>query len=104
MPKSEDALDQARPRQKWSKAEKRAYAKKMFEEELIQQPKNPIAPLVLPKKPPHRRHEEEESRAQSTPPPTPPTRRPPTHPPRPLTPTFLTDPVFAPWQHMVQHG
>lgn len=60
MPKSEDALDQGRPRQKMGKAEKRAYAKEMFAQELLQPPKNPIKPLVLPKKPPHRRDEDEE--------------------------------------------
>jgi hypothetical protein len=130
MPKSEDALDQARPRQKFSKAEKRAYAKQMFEQELLQPPKNPIKPLVLPKKPPHRRNEDdqklitrvEERLARSsgrgvyiagTPhyvgafPKTPPdVHAPPRPPPDPrvaaATPATLSDPRYNPWHDLIR--
>lgn len=96
MPKSEDALDQYRPRQKLGKAEKAAYARKMFEEELVQPPKNPIKPLVLPKKPPHRRAEVDE----------PPQQVARSNTPSPATPTeaFLRNPIYAPWHHLLLPG
>jgi hypothetical protein len=107
MPKSEDALDQARPRQKFSKAEKRAYAKQMFEQELLQPPKNPIRPLVLPKKPPHRRNEPEEPARAGSPPPTSPRFHvPPRPPPDPrvaaATPATLSDSRYNPWHDLIR--
>lgn len=57
---SEDALDRRAFRKGgFSKAEKRAYAKQKFAEDLIQPPKNPPPawlsdPSLLPKKPPTR--------------------------------------------------
>jgi hypothetical protein len=52
-----DALDRPRPRQKWSKKQKQAYAKEKAMEELLSPPKNPPPawlenPDLLPKKPP----------------------------------------------------
>jgi len=95
MPKSEDALDQARPRQKFSKAEKRAYAKQMFEQELLQPPKNPIAPLVLPKKPPGVRPDPEEPARAGSPTPTSPRT-----PPPPVT--AHLEPRFNPWHDLIR--
>lgn len=98
MAKSEDALDQYRGRQKFGKVEKAAYARKMFEEDLLRPPKDPIKPLVLPKKPPHRRAEEQVSAA-------PPVARPPSTAPQtpsPSTAAFLANPVFAPWHHLLR--
>jgi hypothetical protein len=62
--KSTDALDQGRPRQRFSKKEKAAYARKMFEESLLLPPKNPPPawlqdPSLLPKKPPMKRVEDD---------------------------------------------
>ncbi len=58
-PTSTDALDHQSTRGKFSKAEKQAYARKMHEEALLEQPKNPPPawlsdPTLLPKKPPGR--------------------------------------------------
>lgn len=57
--RSQDALDQRRPRQKMGKKEKQAYAREKHIEDLLQPPKNPPPdwlndPSLLPKKPPGR--------------------------------------------------
>jgi hypothetical protein len=59
-----DALDAPRPRQKWGKAQKRAYAKEKAMEDLLLPPKNPPPawlsdPSLLPKHPPGRKPKEE---------------------------------------------
>lgn len=99
MAKSEDALDQYRGRQKFGKAEKRAYAKKMFEEDLVRPPKNPIKPQYLPKRPPGARAEEP---IQAAPPSTAPAPRPkPAHSSE-RTEAFLKNPLYAPWHHLIR--
>jgi len=52
-----DALDRGRPRQRFNRAQKQAYAKKKVEEELLMRPKQPRPewmddPSLLPKRPP----------------------------------------------------
>lgn len=55
-----DALDARRPRQKFSKKEKKAYAQDQAMKALLEPPKNPPPawlsdPSLLPKKPPGRK-------------------------------------------------
>jgi hypothetical protein len=102
MPKSEDALDQRRPRQKLGKAEKAAYARKMFEEDLLRPPKNPIKPLVLPKKPPHRMKEQDDLDDEPPQPAAPPAPPPMPAPPSPATDTFLRNPLYNPWHDLIR--
>ena len=57
MAKSEDALDQRRPQQKFSKKDKMAYARDQHMKALLEPPKTPPPawlsnPALLPKKPP----------------------------------------------------
>jgi hypothetical protein len=58
--KSQDALDQGRPRQKFSKKQKAEYAREKHMEALLEPPKLGLAsflvnPALLPKKPPPRK-------------------------------------------------
>ncbi len=57
-----DALDGPRPKRKFGKKDKRAYAQKKAAEELLEPPKSPPPawlsdPSLLPKKPPGHRQE-----------------------------------------------